>query len=173
MAKQTPPAPQQEQSGDVVAKKRKTWPWVLGGIGVIAAIIVVIAVSSGGGGGRTGADPALPDAPDAPGEAGEAGEAAPTVPATTYEVEGESDGDGSAMITYTADENLSTSQETDVTLPWTTTVDLGRQGTVFGGASLTAQGDASVTSITCRVMRDGEVVAENTSSGRYAVVGCS
>lgn len=173
MAKQTPPAPQEEQPqpSDVVAeKKRRKWPWVLVGIGGIAAIIVVTAVSTGDGGGRTGTEPASPDAPDAPGAPGEA---VPTATVTTYEIEGESegDGDGSAMVTYTADENLSVSQENGVALPWTKTVDLG-EGTVFGGASLTAQGDASVTSITCRVIRDGEAVSENTSTGRYAVVSC-
>ncbi len=176
MAK-TPPASQQQQEqqqqppqpGDaVVKKKRKRWPWVLGVLALIAVIAVIIAVSSGGGGGSTSG---APDAPGAPGAPGEPGDGAPVTTATTYEVEGE--GDGGALVTYTADETLSVSQEDDVELPWTKTVDLGGEGTRFGGASLTAQGDASVTSITCRVIRDGEVVAEDTSTGLYAVASCS
>lgn len=166
MAEQPPPARQQEeqeQPDDVAAEKKRTkWPWVLGGIGAVAAVIVVIAVSTGGGEGSISDDPDAPGAPH---------DGAPTSTITTYEVDGE--GDGGATVSYTADENLSVGQESGVALPWTKTVDLGEQGTVFGGASLTAQGDASLTSITCRIMRDGEVVAENTNTGQYAVVSCS
>ncbi|MEJ7742910.1 MAG: hypothetical protein WKF73_10360 [Nocardioidaceae bacterium] len=46
-----------------------------------------------------------------------------------------------------------------VALPWTKTVDLGSGILDGGGGSLQAQGDGSADSITCRVVRDGEVVS--------------
>ena len=76
------------------------------------------------------------------------------------------------MVTYTSDDSFNISQENGVALPWTKTVDLG-SGIFGGGASLQAQGDGSTDSITCRVMRDGEVVSENTSTGQFVVVTCS
>ena len=128
-------------------------------LGGVAALIVIIAVASGGGG-NTGPDPAAPGAP-----------AAPATSDTTYEVTAE--GGETAMVTYTSDDSFNISQENGVALPWTKTVDLG-SGILGGdGASLQAQGDGSADSITCRVVRDGEVVSENTSTGQFAVVTCS
>jgi hypothetical protein len=105
------------------------------------------------------------------------GAATPGAPAasatsdTTYEVTAE--GGETAMVTYTSDDSFNISQENGVALPWTKTVDLGSGILDGGGGSLQAQGDGSADSITCRVVRDGEVVSENTSTGQFAVVTCS
>jgi hypothetical protein len=89
----------------------------------------------------------------------------------TYEVSGDADRAGN--ITYSADENLNLSQREGVTLPWTT--DIALPGT-FPAATLalTAQsGGEGPGEITCRILRDGEVLSESTSRGPYAVVTCS
>ncbi|MDQ3150678.1 MAG: MmpS family protein [Actinomycetota bacterium] len=183
MTQQTPPAPgaqYQPPEDEVQAKKkRRRWPWVIviAALIVIAAAITVTAVS-GIGGDSTSADPVAPAAPGAPvAPAAPGAPVAPEAPAeqatgngTVYEVIGE--GDGTAMVTYSADENVNLVQEDGVALPWTKTVELG-DGSIAGVASLTAQGDRSITSITCRVIRNDEVLSENTSTGQYAVVNCS
>jgi len=83
------------------------------------------------------------------------------------------EGGATAMVTYASDDTFNISQENGVVLPWTKTVDLGSGILGGGGASRQAQGDGSADSITCRVVRDGEVVSENTSTGQFAVVTCS
>lgn len=171
MTQQTPPAPgaqYQPPEEEVQAKKkRRRWPWVIviAALIVIAVVITVTAVS-GIGDDSTSADSGAPGAPVAP----EAPAEQATGNGTVYEVIGE--GDGTAMVTYSADENVNLVQEDGVALPWTKTVELG-DGSIAGVASLTAQGDRSITSITCRVIRNDEVLSENTSTGQYAVVNCS
>lgn len=150
------------------ARKRRRWPWIAGGI----LLVVIVAASLGGGGDTTEAPAAAPvaDQPAAPAAPAEA-----ATPGITYEVTGEQ-GSSSGLgpgtsVTYTSGENMQLSQNTSVDLPWTETVDLGDNP--FQMATLTAQAGDGVTSITCRITEGGEVVAENTSSGQFAVVTCN
>ena len=127
-------------------------------LGGIAAIIVIIAAASSGG-------ESTSTNPGAPGESTATG-------GITYEVTTEG-GSGTAMVTYTVDDNFNQAQENGVALPWTKTVDLDSSA-FFSGASLLAQAGDGVESITCRITDDGgEVVSENTSTGQYVVVTCS
>lgn len=81
----------------------------------------------------------------------------------------------------TADSNgISQQQELGVTPPWTKTLEyedswVSGQGFVLTG-SMEPVLDGSApdgTTITCRIEVDGEVVAEQTSTGQYAIVTCS
>ena len=78
----------------------------------------------------------------------------------TYEVEVK--GGGQAMISYTTKSGVS--QETAMT-PWSKPV----EGS-FGGSLSAQKKSGGPAQITCRVRNgDGEVIAENVSSGPYAV----
>ena len=154
-------APHQGYPPPAPPRKRRKWPFVLGGI---VLLIVIIAVSSRGGGGEPSTA--------APAAGGQPAAAA----GITYEVTGEAGGDGSGSgirtsVTYTSDDSFNQSQENGVDLPWTKTVDLGSG--FFTGASLVAQAGDGVESITCRIKDGDEVISENTSTGQFAVVTCS
>ncbi len=149
-------------------KKRKKWPWVLG---AIVLLFVIIGVSTGGnkGASNTATSPAAPAAGG--GSAGGAAEA-PAAESTgiTYEVT-TSDGKGTALVTYTSDKNMNTSQENGAKLPWKKTVDLGTS--IFSATSLVAQAGQGVDSISCKISDGDRVISENTSTGQFAVVTCS
>ena len=82
----------------------------------------------------------------------------------TYEVGGSAT---SASITYsTGGGNIA--QETSATLPWSKTVEVSG---MVAGNSVQAQ-NAGGCDISCKITRDGEVVAENTSSGEFAIASC-
>lgn len=124
------------------------------GIAVIAFMVLVggcaALVAAGGG-----VNPNGPGNP-APPEGGSQ--------QVVYTVNGES----AMNVTYGA--NGQTSQQTNPTLPWTTS---GPAEGSFGFYSLTAQNGQSGGEISCRIEVGGKVLAENTSSGPYAVVTCS
>ncbi|MFP5072548.1 MmpS family transport accessory protein [Pseudonocardia nantongensis] len=173
-------------------KKGGKWKWVVG----VLAVLVVIGMVNGGGESPEDATAATPVAEEAVAPAPVA-PPAPVVPAApapapvapapveepaepastgiTYEVTGKQ-GSGTGYgpgtsVTYTSGENMQLSQNTDTELPWTETVDLGDN--MFRMATLTAQAGDGVTSITCRITENGEVLAENTSTGQFAVVSCN
>lgn len=167
--------PQQGYPPPAPPKKRKKWPFIVGGI---VLLFIIIGVSTGGGSDDP-ADTAAP-APAAPA----AGQPAPVEQAEqpaapegiTYEVTGEGDGGGSgsgieSSVTYTSDDNFNQSQENGIDLPWTKTVDLGNG--FLTAASLVAQAGDGIESITCRIRDGDEVISENTSTGQFAVVTCS
>jgi len=80
-----------------------------------------------------------------------------------YEVTGDA-----SMVTYGANGN--SSQETDPESPWR--VQEPADGS-FGFYSLSAQADQSGGEITCRIRVGDDVVAENTSSGPFAMTVCN
>jgi PBP1b-binding outer membrane lipoprotein LpoB len=81
-------------------------------------------------------------------------------------------GNGTAnVITYSTDASGSSSQATNVRLPWTAKIP--EQGGSFSFYYVSAQ-DGSGTSITCTITdRNGNVRSTNTASGRYAIAQCS
>ncbi len=110
------------------------------------------------------------------------------------ELNGNSDGSGDPMhIVYTLESdaptvsatyatldggNIGSSQENGVPLPWTKELDV--DDSLFNSFTLTGIMDpvldgstANGSTITCRITVDGEVVAEQTSSGQFAAVTCS
>jgi hypothetical protein len=84
-----------------------------------------------------------------------------------YEVTGP---DSTNNITYSANGSAGIAQENGAAAPWTKEVQF--EAGAFRVASLTAQ-NAGGGDITCRITVDGEVKAETTSSGEYAVVSCN
>ncbi len=89
-----------------------------------------------------------------------------------YEVTGE--GVDTASITYVVDENMSMQQANGAVLPWSQAWNLDESVYTVAPLQLSAQAmsDGSGT-ITCRILKDGELVAERTSSGPYAIASCS
>lgn len=80
--------------------------------------------------------------------------------------------DGSnGMVTYVG-KDFNIIQAADQPMPWSAEqTDIDSKFDVLG-ANVSAQQDGS-GEVTCRIFWDGEVVAENTSTGPYAVVSCS
>lgn len=85
-----------------------------------------------------------------------------------YEVTGK----GSASVTYMK-EGFSQEQQTSAKLPYRKQLQFKDKIGSFAPISLVAQHVSGGGDLTCRVTVDGQVVAENTSSGQYAVVTCS
>lgn len=98
----------------------------------------------------------------------------PVANSVVYEVTG--DGSTAANITYMTmtGGNMGTEQATAAPLPFTKEVPL-EDGGMFDVStySLTAQADDSGTSISCKITVNGEVKAEQTSTGPYSVVSCT
>ncbi|QUH06152.1 hypothetical protein HUO13_22665 [Saccharopolyspora erythraea] len=85
-----------------------------------------------------------------------------------FEVEGGS----AASVTY-MDTRGQMSQETGAALPWRR--ELTVEKSFFMPLSLTATNGMNGGSgkITCRIIKDGKVVAENSGSGQFATVSCN
>lgn len=148
---------------------RNRWPWVALGV------VVVIAIAANGymtASSETQAPPV--PRPATPGALQPAGQQQPTPTGFAYQVigkQGPKSGFGpDTMITYISSAQMDRTRITDVDLPWSTTVDLG--GAPFVPPLVSARAGDGVTSITCRVLEDDNVLADNTSVGRFAVVNC-
>jgi hypothetical protein len=86
----------------------------------------------------------------------------------SYEVTGDAK---NVMITYaTFGDQVSTSQETAATLPWTKNVDT--KGYRKGGSLLVSAGSGGGT-VTCKVLIDGKDAKTGTASGPFATAACS
>ena len=129
-------------------KKRRVWPWILGGtfiamllgIGGCVALVGVMA---------TGID----------------NESKREV-TVTYEVTGTGD---AVAITYSG-RDFNIAQDTGVSLPWSKDVvidGLGKTVTLTG----TRGGDDGT--VTCRISANGKVVSEQTSTGPFASAVCN
>lgn len=84
----------------------------------------------------------------------------------------------SATYTTLDGGNIGQSQDTAATPPWT--VELDVTDSAFSAYSLTASMNPVVdgsapdgSTITCRITVDGEVVAEQVSTGQYAIASCN
>src|SRR4051812_40637025 len=90
----------------------------------------------------------------------------PTEVSLTFEISGAAT--EATSISYLGN-GFQITQETNVPLPWTKTVSY-TSGTT--GVNINAQNAGSGT-IACSITRDGQLIAQNESSGDYAVVGCA
>jgi len=135
-------------------KRRRKWPWIVGGVLVL---LLVVGIAGGG-----------KDA--APAGSSSAGGSTPAVSSSTATVVYEVTGSGRASsVTYNSDGGGSIAQEASVKLPWRKEISVDRG---FSITTVSAQ-NAGSGSITCRIIVDGEVVKENTSSGQYSIVTCT
>lgn len=150
---------------------KRWWFWVLV---VVVVVIIVNAVSGNKGGDTTATSGSSTSTTDT---------AAPVAPATsapeqddnaTRTVEYVVEGSGKATsITYLTVDNgqSSQSQAMDAALPWSKTIEVSQKTWLSGTSfTLTAQAGAAGGDIHAIIKVDGKVVAENTSSGAYAVV---
>ncbi|RAV31144.1 MmpS family transport accessory protein [Corynebacterium heidelbergense] len=84
----------------------------------------------------------------------------------SYAVEGDAK---DASVTYSAGQS-NTSQDTGVAAGWT------KEVTITGplGATLTATNGMNDTgAVTCKILKDGNVISENTATGAFATATCS
>ena len=165
---QQPPYPPQQPP-----KKKRKWPWI---VLAVIAVFIVIGVATGGGDKKedTTAATDTPAATAAPAAGATPAQtttttttkAAPAKKTVVYEVT--SDSGTANNITYFG-ENAQQSQATDVALPWKSKEFDSKKVTIKG---VTAQNGGSGT-ISCKIIVDGKVEAENSSEGQYAVVSCN
>jgi len=126
----------------------------LGVIGLVVLIAVIIAVVAIGGGGSDDEAPVLRGS-------GSTNE-------VIYKVTG-TGGATQADMTFTTSASGSITQENGEKLPWTKTVEFEDEPLNFFSVSAQNRGGGELT---CTVTVDGEEVASNTSSGRFAIVSC-
>ena len=86
--------------------------------------------------------------------------------AVLYEVTGTAK---RALVTYSSTTSGDIAQDSAARIPWKKRLTMG--GDVIPTFTLTAQNSGGGT-IGCKVTVDGEVIAENRSRGRFAVVSC-
>lgn len=175
------PYPQQPYGQQPPAKKRRKWPWI---ILAVVVVFIIIAVATQGGEDSTSTTAASTSSQPEGQAEGQAPPAAedveegsttipPLVPAApsgegkqiTYEVI--SDSATLNNVTW-FDENSALQQESSVAAPWSLQLSNASTVSIIG---VTAQTDGQ--SVTCRVIVDGEVEAEETATGQYAVVNCT
>lgn len=132
------------------AEKRKTWPWVVAGVAVIAVVLLGSLV-------LLLADSEEDDERDA---------AATAV--VSYDVAGRGD-----MNVSFNDRNLNQASEWNQMMPWHREVTLTGVGSL-ASVSATAPADAAVRSkITCTISVNGKVIDTQTASGAGANVSCN
>ncbi|MDN5856199.1 MAG: hypothetical protein L0K86_25825, partial [Actinomycetia bacterium] len=141
-------------------KKRKKWPFIVGGI---VALIVIIAAVNGGG------DSASTTAAGFGTAGSEAKPAAAAGHAVTYQVSGPAK---AGNVTYTK-EGFQMEQVSNAKLPWSKDLTFKDDITAFSGLSLVAMNGGTGGDITCKILVDGKEIASSTSSGAYAVVTCN
>lgn len=148
---QPPPYGGYAQSGySPPPRKKAKWPWILGAI-VVALLLLggaCIAFTAGVG--------------------NEIEKQISEEVTISYEVT--SDGPLAGTISYSSGDAGDIEQATQQPLPWTTDVTLTGLVKSF---SLTAQADQAATTISCTVREGERILAEQTSTGPYAVVSCS
>lgn len=140
---------------------KRWWFWAL------VIVVVVIIGSTAGKGGTTTSSTSSDQSTT---QAAESTEEAKTTKTVEYRVEGT--GKATSISYFTVDNGQSQqSQETDAALPWTKTVEISEGGHFnYQSLTLSAQAGASGGTITATILVDGEQVAQNSSSGAYAVV---
>jgi hypothetical protein len=130
-------------------KKRKKWPWIVGGIVLVFIAMIAGCAALIGGAAKHVSDEAN------------------RVVSVTYRVTGN---EQTASITYT-DKDFDTAQETNASVPWTKDVQISGFGKI---ASLTVtNGDADDAESKCEILVDGQVKYTQTAKGPYASANCS
>lgn len=149
---------------------------ILGVLAVIAAAIVTALTASFVQAVDDEINSQSSSAAGAPAESAAPAESGEAAAGSTVLYEVESDAATSQSISYATvdDGNFGQEQANGAELPWSNEVEITGGGEFdFNSFSLTAQAAQGATTITCRITVDGEVIAEQTSTGEFAVVTCS
>lgn len=154
----------------MAARKHRKWPWIVGG--AVVLVIIISAIAGAGGGDDTAAT--SPNASEAAASAPAATSAPASSTTATKTVVYKVEGTGSASsISWLTINNGQSSQEqaTNAALPWEKTITVPQdQWANFSSFTLTAQNGQSSGPIHATITVDGKVVADQTSTGQYAVV---
>lgn len=153
---------------------------------IVAAVVLIIFGFTAGCSTDTGGSESSSSAAETPTETTEAPAETPaeTPPSPAEEAvtgtvlyQVESDGAAATSITYSTMDNgnIGQSQANGAPVPFATEVAVEGEGQMFAmnSYSLIAQADETATTITCRITVNGEVRAEQTSTGAFAVVTCT
>lgn len=163
------PAPQQSQQ----PKPKKRHLGCLITLSVIVVIILIVIIASCSSSSNTSSTPAAQSS--SPVAQSEAASVAPTSSAAatktvTYKVEGTGSANSISWLTINNGKS-SQEQATNAALPWTKTITVPQnEWANFSSFTLTAQNGQSSGSIHATITVDGKVVADQTSTGQYAVV---
>jgi hypothetical protein len=141
-------------------KKKRKWPWIVGG--VVGVIVLAAAVNGGGAGNRP--DPA-PAAAQQPGPTEAAAPAEADLDFGEKLVTLTVEGSGKATVTYMKSGGQ---EQKEVTLPWTSEIKAS-----FISSLVAQKKSGNSAEISCKIAEGSEVIADNTSSGPYAVVTCT
>ncbi|WP_448627687.1 MmpS family transport accessory protein [Geodermatophilus sp. URMC 64] len=147
-------------------KKKKSifarwWFWL-----AVIVVVAIIATTAGGGGGSSSS-----------GSSSSSNGAAAGKVKVVYTLESDAPSVSATYATLT-NGNIGQSQANSVTAPWSQELEVEdtwvKSFTLTGQMNPVLDGSAADgTTITCRITVDGEVVAEQTSTGQYAVVSCN
>lgn len=120
----------------------------------------------------TGSDPEpTTDAPEPTAPAEQETSTDDTATGHTLTFEAHTSDGSTGSVTYVS-EDFNIVQHADMPMPWTETIDgIGSKWDALG-ANMSVQQNGS-GEVTCRVLWDGEVVSENTSTGAYSIATCS
>lgn len=151
-------------------KSRKLWLWI------ILAIVAVFILAQLAGGGDDVEATASSDPTAQSSEAAAQPTEAPADTGRTVTYEVTSDAVTATSVTFTTmdDGEMGQEQATEATLPLTKEVQIGKAGAFsLDSFGVSAQAGPDATTISCKITVDGEVVAEQTSTGPYAMVMCN
>ncbi|MEV4152054.1 MmpS family transport accessory protein [Nocardia salmonicida] len=128
-------------------RKKKVWPWVLGGVLVVLLLIIGGCVAL----------------------VGTVANEIENEVSREVTVSYQAGGTGTSTVTY-SDGSLDVAQESEVTLPWS------KEVTVTGlvkFVSLSVLSGADGGSVSCKITVGGKVIAEDQASGQFASAICS
>lgn len=152
---EAPQPPRPPQPAAPAAKKRRKWPWILGGLVVL---IIVSAVASNGGTKASNQPAGAPAGNEAPAHQQPPQAANHTV---VYKVAGTAK--TASNITYVTDGMTTTNQESSPKLPWSKTITLPA-GQALQMVSISAQGPGKGT-IDVTIEVDGKPLKEAHADG--------
>ncbi|MBO0982317.1 MmpS family transport accessory protein [Rathayibacter sp. SD072] len=174
-------------AGLVVKHRKRLFAWIGLALGILAIIVgTVVSIASVAGVAQgisdaieTSTAAPLPEATTPAETAPSTEESAPAEAAAgtvklQYEVT--SDAATAGNITYLTYANGQSGQEsaTEAAVPFTKEIDVEANGAFdFSSFSLVAQASQDSTTISCKITYDGAVLAEQTSTGPFAVVSCN
>jgi len=146
------------------------------GVAIIVSIVSAIGVVAAAGDAIESMEPSIAaESPAADTETGTAPEepAAGTEGLLTYEVS--SDAAVITNVTYMTATADGTGQEqaSETAAPFSKELSVPTDVFKMGIFSLVAQATGDATTISCRITYEGEIIAEQTSTGAYSVVTCS
>lgn len=169
-------APQGQYYPNQQPPKKKGGCFKIGCLGLIGLVVLIgiIAAVAGAIGGGDGGDNAAPESNDAPASAEQSDGAAAQDVADEPAAEGdaltlEGTATGSASSNYGP---AGTSSTADFAGSWSEEVSDAESSDMYG-VTIQDMSGADDAEVGCRILKDGEVVAEEKATGAYSIVTCT